>query len=99
MSKQIDWNKPLSDEERAWAEQFPGLHSGLLEANAQAFPPEPESTLEGEEIEEVPYEKWSAAELAEEAKRRNSEDGKSLPTTGKKADLISALEKDDETSA
>lgn len=98
MSKQIDWSKPLSDEDRAWAEQFPGLHAGLLQANAEQYPQTAEPSLAGQDVEEVPYPEWTAAELSDEAKRRNSEQGKSLPVAGKKADLIKALEADDEAS-
>jgi hypothetical protein len=96
MSKQIDWTKPLSDAERAWAEQFPGVHAGLLEANAAQFPPEAEETLDGSDAEEVPYTEWSKAELTTEIKRRNAEEGQSLKTTGTQAELAKVLEDDDE---
>jgi hypothetical protein len=98
MSKQIDWTKPLSDEDRAWAEQFPGLYAGLLQANAEQFPQTAEPSLDGQDAEEAPYTEWTAAELADEAKRRNAEEGKNLPVSGKKADLVKALEADDEAS-
>jgi hypothetical protein len=98
MSKQIDWSQPLSDEERAWAEQFPGVHAGMLEANAAQYPVQAEETLEGEDVEEVPYDKWTVEELSNEARRRNSEENKALPVTGKKDALIKVLENDDEAS-
>lgn len=95
MSKQIDWSKPLSDEERAWAEQFPGMHAGLLQANAEQFPSEEEPSLGGSDPAEEPYSEWTVAELTDELKRRNAEEGKSLPTSGKKDALVAALEADD----
>jgi hypothetical protein len=99
MSKQIDWSQPLSDEDRAWAEQFPGLYAGLLEANAQQFPPKAEPSLEGEEPEEVPpYTEWTKAELVDETKRRNAEESKSLKVTGSQAELAKQLEDDDKMS-
>jgi hypothetical protein len=98
MSKQIDWSKPLSDDERAWAEQFPGIHGALLEANAAQFPVTPESSLEGEDEEVPPYTEWSKAELVSEAKRRNNEEGKSLRVTGTVPEMVKALEDDDAAS-
>lgn len=99
MSKQIDWSKPLSDEERSWAEQFTGLHAGMLEANAAQFPPKAEATLDGEPEEEIPpYTEWTVKELIDESKRRNSEDGKSLPVAGTKSVLVAALEDDDKSA-
>lgn len=98
MSKQIDWSKPLSKADREWAEQFPGLHAGLIEANLAAYPPEQEASLEGDDSE-VPYTEWTAEELSDEIKRRNQAEGKSLAVPGKKADRIRVLEEDDEASA
>ncbi len=98
MSKQIDWSQPLSDEERAWAEQFPGLHAGMLEANAAQFPAKAEPSLEGEDEPVPPYSQWKVSELQDEAQRRNAEEGKNLPVTGTKAVLIKALEDDDTAS-
>lgn len=100
MSKQIDWTAPVSETDRAWAEQFPALHSGTLEAHAAEFPPEPEAeTLDGADDDEAPYSEWTAAELATEVRRRNAEEGKSLSVPSKKADLVKVLEADDETEA
>jgi hypothetical protein len=95
MSKNIDWTQPLSDDERAWAEQFPGAHAGLLEANAQQFPATAEPSLEGEDDEAVPYTEWTVSELQSEIKRRNNEEGKALLVPAKKADAIKVLEDDD----
>lgn len=98
MSKQIDWSKPLSKADRAWAEQFPGLHAGLIEANVAAFPPEDEASLAGDDSE-APYTEWTSEELADEIKRRNeSRDGGALVVPSKKADRIKVLEEDDEAS-
>lgn len=99
MGKIIDWSKPLSEEDAAWAEQFPSLNGGMLAANREQFPPEPEDSLEGEDDEFVPYDKWTVAELTTEAKRRNSEEGKALPVTGTKPVLVKALEDDDAAAA
>jgi hypothetical protein len=99
MSKQIDWSQPLSDEERRWAEQFPGMHGGMLAAHAEQFPAVKEETLDGEDAEEAPYSEWNKSELEVEAKRRNAEEGKSLPVTGTKPQLVKVLEEDDEASA
>lgn len=97
MGKQIDWNAPVSAEDRAWAEQFPALHGGTLEANASEFPVEDVETLDGADDEEAPYSEWTASELATEVRRRNAEEGKTLSVPSKKADLVKVLEADDET--
>lgn len=95
MSKSIDWSEPVSDADAAWAEQFPTVHGAMLAANREQYPAEPEPSLEGEDPEWVPYDKWSVAELTAETKRRNAEEGKTLPVTGTKAVLVKALEDDD----
>lgn len=100
MGKQIDWTQPLSAEDAAWAEQFPSLHSGALEANRAQFPAESEASLEGEDDDEVPpYAEWSKQDLLAETKRRNTEEHKALKVTGTLADLAEQLEKDDEAEA
>jgi hypothetical protein len=99
MSRQIDWSKPLSAEDRQWAEQFPGLHGGLLQANAEQFPERAEPSLDGTDDVDVPYTEWTKAELVEEARRRNAEEGKSLKVSGTQAELAKQLEDDDSASA
>jgi hypothetical protein len=95
MSKQIDFSQPLSDEDAAWAEQFHGLHAGMLAANREQFPQKPAETLEGADAEEPPYAEWSKADLLSETKRRNEEEGTTLKTTGTVAELAQQLENDD----
>jgi hypothetical protein len=94
MSKQIDYGQPLSAEEKEWAQQFPGLHGGMVQANLEAFPPD---TPAEEDV--PPYTEWTVKELAAEAKRRNEQEGTSLPTTGAKDVLVKALEEDDAARA
>jgi hypothetical protein len=98
MSKQIDWNAPVSDEDKKWAEQFPALHGGMLDTNVSQFPQESEETLDGEDDEDVPYTEWTVLELQNEVRRRNAEQSKTLPVPSKKADLVRTLEDDDEAS-
>jgi hypothetical protein len=99
MSKQIDWTAPVSEKDKEWAAQFPALHSGQMEAHAAEFPSEPEpDTLDGEDVEDEPYDKWTIPELQTEIRRRNAEEGKSLPVPSKKADCVKTLEDDDEAS-
>lgn len=100
MSRQIDWTKPLSKADREWAEQFPGLYGGSLQANEEQFPREhggQEPTLDGEDddTDVAPYPEWSVRELSAEAKRRNAEEGTSLVTSGTKDALVKVLEEDD----
>jgi hypothetical protein len=100
MSKQIDYSQPVSPEDREWAAQFPALHGGMLEVNAQQYPEEAavEGSLDGEP-DVPPYTEWNVAELTAEAKRRNAEEGTTLKTSGTKAELVAALEADDEARA
>lgn len=53
---------------------------------------------DGEDADFVPYSQWTKDELLAEIKERNTEEGRvePLPTTGNKADLVAALELDDE---
>jgi hypothetical protein len=101
MSRNIDWTKPLSDEDRAWAEQFP-LNRALIDANdadhrqggAEALGGETldsgEEAEEDEEVgEEVDYSEYTVAQLKAELESRNQ------PTSGTKAELVSRLEADD----
>lgn len=99
MSKQIDWTAPVDEKDREWAAQFPALHGGQIEAHAAEFPPEPEpETLDGEDDDEAPYSEWRVTELQTEVRRRNAEEGKALPISSKKADLVKVLEDDDDAS-
>jgi hypothetical protein len=99
MSKQIDWTQPVSDADWAWAEQFPALHGGNLEAHAGTKAREEMETLDGTDDDDVPYTQWTVVELTTEVRRRNAEDGKTLPVPSKKPDLVKVLEDDDEASA
>ena len=99
MSRQIDWSQPLSPEDAEWAAQYHGLHAGSIAANRENFPAEAESDLSGDEAEVPPYTEWSKAELTDETKRRNNEEGKSLKLTGTVAELAAQLEEDDKSSS
>jgi hypothetical protein len=95
MSRQMDFSQPLAPEDVAYAEQFPGLHGQMLQANAEQHGVQADTTLDGRDDEDVPYGEWNVADLKAEAVRRNKEEGTNLPTSGKKEDLVAALEKDD----
>src|ERR1051326_240255 len=95
MSKQIDWSQPLDEETEQWASQFHGMHAGLLDANRGQFPRTAPAELAGEDADEPPYSEWSRADLVNETKRRNEEEGTSLKVTGTVADLAAQLEEDD----
>lgn len=99
MSKRIDWSQPLSPEDAEWAEQYHGLHAGSLAANREQFPVDAQSDLSGDDTEVPPYAEWSKAELTDETKRRNLEEGKSLKLTGTVAELAAQLEADDKANA
>lgn len=101
MSKQIDWDQPLSDEDREWAKQFPLMHP-LIETNDARFAAAPadDSLGGGGEAEpEAPYEEWTVAELVAEINSRNESDGKSISSKGVKAELIARLQADDAEEA
>jgi hypothetical protein len=95
MSKKIDFTQPLSEEDAAWAAQFHGLHGGMIAANREQFPQQAGSDLSGEEVSVPPYAEWTKADLVDEAKRRNNEEGTSLKTSGTVAELAKQLEDDD----
>lgn len=95
MGKQIDWTQPLSAEDRAWAEQFPALYGGQLEQNLAEFPPEEAETLDGDDVEDEPYDRWTLKDLQDEIKRRNNEESAGLPVPSKKADAVKVLEQND----
>lgn len=98
MSRQIDFSQPLAPEDVEYAQQFPGLHGQMLQANAEQHGVQADSvdtTLDGRDDEDVPYGDWTAADLKTEILRRNKEEGTNLPTSGKKDELVAVLEKDD----
>jgi hypothetical protein len=104
MSKQIDYSQPVTGDDRAYAEQFPGLHGQMLAANAEQFPEAvaaaEEEALEDAEMSEPEdtgdnYDDLTVADLVAEIKRRNEEEGTSLATAGKKPDLVLRLREDD----
>lgn len=95
MSRQIDWTEPLSERDRAWAEQFQGAHSQLIEANDAAFA---SAEVEAEQVGDKPnYSKMNKAELVAEIERRNAEyDAEfQIPTEGTVPELRVRLEEDD----
>ena len=91
MSRQIDWEQPLSDKDRAWARQFSKLHP-LIESNDLEHKATDDGSLAGEELDatQEPYEGWTVAELQQECKDRG------LPANGKLADLKARLVEHDE---
>lgn len=99
MSRQIDYSQPLDPADAQWASQFPGLHGGMLELNREQYPVE--TSLDGaddglgDDDDNLSYSEWRVSELRDELTRRNEEDGKSLPLTGSKQDLVARLEQDD----
>lgn len=99
MSRKLDFTSPLSEEDKAYAAQFPGLHGQMVDYNDQQFIAEPES-LDGDPLDaddDVPYTDWKLAELQAEVDDRNKERDadKKLPRTGTKAELAKVLEADD----
>jgi hypothetical protein len=95
MSRNIDYSQPLSEDDEAWASQFPSLHGGSVAANREQFPRPEGETLGGSDAEEVPYAQWAKRDLEAETKRRNTEEGTALKTTGTQAELAAQLEADD----
>jgi hypothetical protein len=95
MSRQIDFTQPLAPEDVEYAKQFPGLHGQMLQMNMETHGVQADTTLDGRDDEEVPYSEWTVEDLKAETLRRNKDEGTSLPTSGKKADLVAVLEKDD----
>jgi hypothetical protein len=97
MSRAIDWEKPLSDEDREWALQFPINHERVRMNDevhgGKGAKAKTAEVLAGEDVK--PYEEWTRDELATEAVRR----GLSVPTKSNKAGLIALLEADDDAAA
>jgi hypothetical protein len=76
-------------------------HRASLLADSEVDTDEVDNDDDNDEVvEEVPYDKWTNAELIEEINERNTTraeaDLEPLPTNGKKAELVAVLEKDDE---
>lgn len=100
MSRQIDWQKPLSAEDEQWARQF-SQHDPLLALHREQFPEEyverGEDSLEGTPDDDLPpYEEWSKKDLVTEVNRRPTT---TMPT-GKAtaADLAVILNADDDAT-
>jgi len=94
MSRQIDWEQPLSDADRAWAEQFPGMHADRIAYNDQQFAGSAD-TLEGDDADDVkPYSQWAKDELLAEVSKREL----AVPAKANKADLVAILEADDDAA-
>lgn len=100
MSREIDFNKTLTEDEAAYVQQRPWIieDQRLLGVNIkwpkQTAEPEPE-----EEDEEIDYNDLSVKELKAEIDARQQEGHAIEPATEKKADLIAALQQDDVQSA
>lgn len=96
MSRQIDWTKPVTGADRAWAEQFEGAHSQLLAANDAAHA---SASVEESQVGDKPnYDSLTKEQLVAEIERRNKEYGPEyqMATSGTKADLIARLVEDDQ---
>jgi hypothetical protein len=99
MSRQIDWSKPLSDEDAAWASQF-AIHADNIRANREQFPVEDETVdLEDETDDYSDTNRWKVRDLQMEIERRNSEYGTDMKTDGKRQDLVDRLLEDDRQAA
>lgn len=94
MSRQIDWTKKLSKEDRAWAEQF-SLNVPLIQQNDAEFSDPAGGSLAGEDLDEEdvrPYEEWTVAELKDELKARG------LTVSGTQPELAARLRAHDEST-
>lgn len=96
MSRQINWEQPLSDKDREWASQFP-LMAPLIESNDAEFRAKDSGSLAGEDLDDDPepvdYSRWLVADLQDELKSRG------LNTSGKQAELAARLAEDDAAKA
>src|SRR6185312_9515953 len=94
MSRQIDWNEPLSDDDRAWASQFEGAHGELIRINDAQYASQADSLAgDDEDDDEVkPYDQWTKDQLAAEDTKREL----AVPSKAKKEDLIAILQADDD---
>lgn len=93
MTMQVDRDKPLDDETRAWL-LTRGVEGERIIAEVDAkFPPENDLesvSVDGDGDDDVPpYSDWIATDLAAECTRRG------LPKSGTKPDLVARLEQYD----
>lgn len=95
--RNIDWDKPLSEDDEAWLQQrlTPELQD-KIKANREKFNLDgadvPEEFEGGDKVSDLPpddYDQWKVAELREEAGNRDP----AVDITGltTKADLIAAM--------
>lgn len=92
MSRQIPFDRPLSDEDREYL-HMRGEHARVAQLDEQ-FPPEgeDEAEAEAEADEEMPtYSVWKLVELQAEVARVNAEYDAGLEPTGTKAELVDRL--------
>lgn len=82
--RHIDWNKPLSDDDKLWLEQrlTPGLQE-KIDANQTKFGSDKSTDPEFEDN----YDQWKVPELAEEATKREI----NITGVSKKPELIALL--------
>lgn len=107
--KGVELELPLSDEHREWLigrgkdtliNQLDRQWANIKKAQDEAAAREAEEEVVEEEA--PPYEEWTNDELKEEIDTRNvdrADEAKISPASGKKADLVAALEADDEAHA
>lgn len=94
MSRQINWDEPLSDADRAWALQFPLMHD-LVRMNDETHAGQAEDLDGSDGPEDVPAytdtSYWTKDRLAAEATKRELP----IPGKAKRDDLVTLLEADD----
>jgi hypothetical protein len=99
MSRQIDWQQPLSDADREWAAQY-SVHHPLIAINDEQFTKPSGESLGGEDAtatEVPPYTDgayWTKERLVTEAGTREL----AIPAKANKADLIALLQADDDAA-
>lgn len=84
--RQIDWDAPLSDDDKAWLRQagMVGVADRIAENEARFASDESDDEDEGPEDD---YDERTVAELKAEATSRQP----AVAVTGKRADIIAAL--------
>lgn len=95
MSRQLDFTKKLSEQDRTWALQFPTLYGDAVAQNDAEFGVEPDDA----QPEAVNYESQTVQWLVSEVKRRNEEYGTDMSATGNKSELVQRLKDDDAANA